>query len=125
MEEVLIALALGNAPLAGLVSDRIHWGARPQGEHLPGVTLFRTYGADEPTYAGPDQLAESGVQADCWGKTYASAKAVARAFKAAVVGRHDAVLKGVFVESERDGTEHAPPQLYFRVTVDLRVLHQA
>lgn len=125
MEEALVALFLADAALAGLIGSRIHWGVRPQGEALPGVTLFRTDGAEGRIYTGGDGFADSIVQADCWAETYAAAKGVARALKAAAVGRHGAVLKGVFVESERDGTEHAPPNFYYRVTIDLRVLHQA
>ena len=125
MEEALVALLLADTSLSALVGMRIHWGVRPQGEALPGVTLFRTDGADQPTYAGPDGLGDSHVQADCWAETYASAKAVARALKAAAAGRHGATLKGVFVQSERDTQEHVPPALIFRVSIDLRVLHQA
>jgi hypothetical protein len=128
MEEALTALLNGAAPLTALVAGRINWGVKPQGAGAPFVVLQRISGLRHMVMAGPSGLVSSRVQADCYGLTYTSAKAVARAvrdrlsgYSGTVSGR---VLQGVFLDSERDIFEPAEtPDKLFRISMDFILWH--
>lgn len=129
MEAALIAKLLANSALTALVSTRINWSRRPQGEALPAVVLHRIDGQPDYHHAGPSGLVVSRVQVDAWASSYGSAKSVARAVEAAVTGfaftqgaiRFDVIL----VASERDSTDEIAPNTYFRTSLDLMVHHAA
>lgn len=128
METALLARLLATAGLTALVSTRINWSRRPQGEDLPAVVLHRIDGAPDYHLTGASGLVESRVQVDCWGRTYGSAKAVARQVEAAVTAarftqgaiRFDAIL----VIDERDSTFDETTPI-FRTSLDLAVHHAA
>jgi hypothetical protein len=111
MQEALTAYLLGSSGLAALVSNRITWAARPQASALPSVTLHTI--DDIPGYVttGPDGLASSRIQVDCWGLTYAEAKLASRAVEARLSGMSVTVsgvaLRGGFKQGERDSFEQA------------------
>lgn len=127
MEEALVAHLLASAGLSSLVDDRVHLGKRPQGFGLPAVVLHRISGAEGVTLDGPDGLGEARIQVDCWAGGWLAAKEVARAVKAAVSGLNatvgDTKFQGVFVISERDDFDHAPPEQLHRSSLDLQVWH--
>jgi hypothetical protein len=79
VEESLRARLLANVALAALVGTRVSWIERPQGAALPAVTLQIISPGRAYTHGGANNLADTRVQIDCWGASYASAKAVARA----------------------------------------------
>jgi len=81
-------------------------------------------GTPDVHHAGASGLVVSRVQVDCWGASYGSAKAVARAVEAAITAqtftqgatRFDVIL----IDSERDdSTDETTP--LFRTSLDLMV----
>jgi len=81
MEEALIALLLASAPVAALAGSRGNWGERPQKEPLPGFTLLIVSPGRGYVHGSPDALGNPRVQVDCYGTTFAQAKALARAIR--------------------------------------------
>lgn len=129
MEAALLARLLATAGITALVSQRINWSRRPQGETLPAIVLHRIDGAPDYHLTGASGLVESRVQVDCWGSSYGSAKTVARQVEAAVSGarftqgsiRFDAIL----ILDERDSTFDDNNTAIFRTSLDLAVHHAA
>ena len=127
MEAALIAKLLATAGVTALVSTRINWGRRPQGEALPSIVLTRVSGIPDVHHAGASGLVASRVQADCWGSTYKTAKTVARAVETAITAqgftqgaiRFDVIL----LDSERDDTFDESGVAYFRTSLDLMIRH--
>jgi len=126
MEAALIAKLLATAGITALVSTRINWSRRPQGSALPAIVLHRIDGTPDVHHAGASGLVVSRVQVDCWGASYGSAKAVARAVETAITAqtftqgatRFDVIL----IDSERDdSTDETTP--LFRTSLDLMVHH--
>ena len=126
MESALIAKLLASTAVTNLVSVRINWSRRPQGAALPAIVLHRIDGTPDVHHAGASGLVVSRVQVDCWGASYGSAKAVARAVETAITAqtftqgatRFDVIL----IDSERDdSTDETTP--LFRTSLDLMVHH--
>lgn len=130
MEEDLRALILADAGVAGVVGGRVSWAERPQGGALPAIVLHLISQPVEYHTQGAVALRQSRVQADCWGATYGSAKAAARALAellSGFVGEHGATaFQGVFQANARDtrdaGTDDA--DRFFRASIDFLVNHQ-
>jgi Protein of unknown function (DUF3168) len=78
MEEAFIARLLATPALSALIANRINWGERPKKEPLPGVTLLIVSPGRNYVHQGVDHLGNPRVQVDCYGASYAQAKAVAR-----------------------------------------------
>ena len=127
MEAALIAKLLATSGVTALVSTRVNWTRRPQGEALPSIVLTRISGLPDVHHAGASGLVASRVQVDCWGATYKTAKAVARAVETAVTAQ--AFTQGVIrfdvilIDSERDDTFDESGVAYFRTSLDLMVRH--
>jgi len=126
MEAALIAKLLAATGVTALVSTRINWGRRVQGAALPAIVLHRVSGLPDVHHGGASGLVVSRVQVDCWGASYGSAKAVARAVETAITAqtftqgavRFDVIL----IDSERDdSTDETTP--LFRTSLDLMVHH--
>lgn len=110
MEESLLARLRANAGLLALVSDRIDWIERPQGDALPGVTLQVIDPGRHYTLDGYG-LNGTRVQIDSWGSIYDDAKLVARAVLEAI---EPAATQGAieFSRSFLDGgRDHKPVDL--------------
>lgn len=124
MEAALLARLLATAGVTALVSTRINWLRRPQGEALPAIVLHRIDGAPDVHHGGASGLVVSRVQVDCWAESYGSAKAIARAVETAVTAqtftqgatRFDVIL----IADERDSTFDETTPL-FRTSLDLIV----
>lgn len=122
MEAALIAKLLATTAITNLVSTRINWSRRPQAEALPAIVLHVIDRLPDVTHGGASGLLVSRVQVDCWGASFGSAKAVARAVEAAItaqsftqgVVRFDAIL----IDAERDDTSDETTPL-FRTSLDL------
>lgn len=118
-------------PLAGLVGTRVYWNERPQATALPSVTLTRITGIPQYEMSAVSGLVMSRVQVDCWGQTYAAAKGVARAIKAAASGFRGTaggtVFQGAFVDAERDmelePTIDNAAERFHRVSLDFLIWH--
>ena len=130
MEDALIAKLLADSGVSALVSNRVYPVSRPQGTALPAISLGTVSNVPVYTNDGEAGIAESRVQVDCWGATYGSVKAVARAvtaslsaFFGAVDGR---VFQYVLLDGERDSRESGSnaPEYLFRTQLDFRVLYE-
>lgn len=124
MEPALLAKLLASAGITALVSTRINWSRRPQGEALPAIVLHRIDGTPDVHHAGYSGLVQSRVQVDCWAASYGSAKAIARAVQTAITAqaftqgavRFDVIL----IVDVRDSTFDETTPL-FRTSLDLMV----
>ena len=129
MEESLIALLLASTGVSDLVSARVNWNriAPPAGS--PYVILRRISGVRYYKMSGTTGLVESRVQVDCYGSTYASAKAVARAVEAVLSGysgtQGATTFDGIFLIAERDliDDDESPADLH-GVSLDFMVWHK-
>jgi hypothetical protein len=124
MEAALIAKLLATTAITTLVATRINYGRRPQGSALPAIVLHVIDRLPDVTHGGRSGVLVSRIQVDCWGSTFGSAKAVARAVEDAITAqtftqgsvRFDAIL----VDSERDDTTDETTPL-FRTSLDLMI----
>lgn len=121
MEEALRAVLIGHAPISALVGSRVDWGKRPQGKGLPAIALTNVNdGPVNHTLDGPGpSLAR--VQIDCFGASYGSAKAVARAVRAHLDAYSDATFMGIFLAGARDLTSDDGVETIHGVTLDFFV----
>lgn len=79
MEEQLVARLIRPASaVVSVVGNRVNWLERPTGETLPSVTLQVASGGEAYNHEARQDLSYARLQVDCWGKSYLSAKQVAR-----------------------------------------------
>lgn len=129
MEKSLIAYLLAFPALQALVSNRINWQVKPQGTLNPYVVLNVVSGVRDANYQSHDALVQTRLQADCWGLTFASAKAVGDAVQERLLSFRGAYLgtyfDGIFLDSERHGYDasQTPDKLY-RVSIDFMIWHK-
>jgi hypothetical protein len=127
MQGALRARLLANTEVAAMVSRRIEWLLRPQGQALPAITLT-TVSDDRPdTMKGFAAMRSTRVQVDCWAQEYATARALAEAVivAAALPAASNGIRFGrAGVEGPRDLTEETTPGTIARATLDLIVWHQ-
>lgn len=123
MEEAFRALLLASSGVTALVSGRVNWGTHPQGQPLPGVVLNVISDTNGHLINAPETLTLARVQVDCWAPTYASAKALGRAARAALDGHRGGKFLGVFLAGARDGREGGTNEADrpFRVSLDFLV----
>ena len=115
-----------DATLPSLVSNRIHWVRSPQGSVSPRIVLYRIAGLRDMRMDGPTGLVSSRVQADCFGTSYGSAKAVARALEARLSGYSGTTggveFQGAFLIGERDDFfDTETPDKLFRTSLDFNI----
>lgn len=125
MEEGIIAKLRATSGVTELVAQRISPGRRPQASALPAITLTTISGAPVYSDDGESGLFSASIEINCWGETYSSAKAVARAVKAALsafAGEVSGVtFQNILLDAERDFSEsgsNASAYLY-RTNLDL------
>ena len=129
MEESLIALLLASTGVSDLVSARVNWNRIAPPAAPPYVILRRISGVRDYKLSGATGLVESRVQVDCYGSTYASAKAVARAVEAVLSGYRGTqgatTFDGIFLSAERDliDDDESPADLH-GVSLDFMVWHK-
>lgn len=129
MEEALIGFMLANPALVLLVETRIDWQKRPQGDTLPSISMQRVSGVRDYAMQGATGLVQSRVQIDCWGETYASTLAVARAVRDLLSGIRrnlgSTELQGAFIDSERHGYEKDgnAAEAFHRISMDFQIWH--
>lgn len=130
MEEALRAVLVSDAGVSGQVATRVYWGRRSQSTSvLPAVVLEKISAPRDYTYTGPSNLIESRVQADCFGESYANAKAAARSVISALSNysgtQSGVVIQRVTIENERDfqGQESGADRYLFATSVDLLIWH--
>jgi len=105
MEEAFRALLLGDPSVVAAAGGRVNWGEHPQGAGATYVVLTVISDAEAHTMRGPCGLSQGRVQVDCYAPTYAAAKGLSRAVRAALDGHSDADFGGVFLAGTRDSRE--------------------
>lgn len=121
MEEAFRALLTGSAAVTTIApANRINWGAHPQGAPLPGIVLNVVSDFEGMTMQGPDGLSQGRVQADCYAPTYAQAKQLSRAVRAALSGYRGGGFRLVQHVATRDSREGGTNEAErpFRVSLD-------
>jgi hypothetical protein len=129
MEEDFVNYLLSDAPLAALVSTRIRWTEKSQGEINPYVILNVVSRIKTYTYQEPTTLTPSRIQIDCYALTFIAAKNIARAVTARLSGmkvtQGSTVFEGGFFEGERDDKENVnTPDKLFRTSLDFIIWHK-
>lgn len=130
MEEALKTLLLATSAISAIVSDRLTWLVRQQASALPALVLNVVSNVPEYSDEGEAGISQARVQVDCWGSTYASARALARAVKDRLSGTAETVagveFSAAWVELEQDlyETAAAGAPLY-RVSLDFMITHNA
>lgn len=96
------------AGLVALVGDRIRpFGKLKQNETLPAVTVFRVSARRWPGYGRSYRHVNPSVQIDSYGTTEAEALAVAEQVRLALLDQSLGVIRGAFLDTERDWYEEA------------------
>lgn len=128
MEEDLRALILADAGVTALVGTRVSWDERPQGSAVPAIVLWLISQPIDYDLGGAITLVETRVQADCWGRTKASAKATARALAALLSGysgeQGGTRFQGVFQDNARDTRDFTVADPLFLSSIDFLIRHQ-
>jgi hypothetical protein len=84
VEMKIKTLLLANAPVAAIIGTCLYPVILPQSPTLPAVTYFRVSGGQENSLKGYSGLEHPRIQIDCWSLTYAGAKELANAVRAAM-----------------------------------------
>jgi len=131
LEVALETRLLAYATLTALVSDRIwpmilHIDETVKHVIYPAVTYQRTDGPRESALGAEMGLAHPGIQIDSWGKTYASAKAVATQARAALQRWSSEATDPVVLDCllESDGDEYEPGANIYHVRQEWTVWHR-
>lgn len=103
MIEESLRTALVSAPaVAAIVNARIYPVVAEDTAATPYITYMNASSTRAPSMSAPGTLRNARIQIDCWAATYAQAKALAAAVRAAVEG--SAAFKAVLL-LEQDGYE--------------------
>lgn len=136
MEDTFVAMIEAQAGVTALIGSgtatRLYPVVLPQNPTFPAITYQIISGPRDYTQDGPDGVVRFRVQCNCYGATYASAKALRDALESAISGLNNVsygspsvVVKGVFVTNERDVYEQALTQMGadvpYRKSIDLFV----
>lgn len=116
-ETVLLRLLLDDADLAALVGKKVFALVIPQGTKLPCVSFQRISGEPANCLDGHSGLENITLQVDAWGRTYAEAKQVAKAIRAAMPPAGDPISS----QLQADHDQYEPDEKYFRVSMDYAV----
>ncbi len=130
MEEALVAYLLGLAPLTALVSTRIYWMRRPQGQTaLPTVVLQRISTDREVRNDGPDGLIRTTIQFNVYANDLNRALDVGRVLIPELEGasfiQGDVEFKAFFVDTERHAMAEPPmPPELPGLSIDMSVWYR-
>lgn len=127
MEEDLIALLRATAGVSTLAGDRVSHFDHPQGKGVPYVTAVTISGAEGLTMKGRDGLTDARSQIDCYDRTRAGAKALARAVIARLHGHRGGRFRLVThlgTRDSREGGTNEAERLY-RVSLDFGIKWRA
>lgn len=104
----VLAMLRDRAELVALVGDRIRpMGKLKQNEVLPAVTTFRLSARRWPGYGRESGHADVQLQIDSYAETEAEALAVADEVRQALQNASAGVIRGTFLNTERDWYEEA------------------
>lgn len=106
MEEAFRAYLLATSSVTDICGTRINPVDHPQGLALPAIVYHVASDNVELTLVnGPDGLSQGRVQVDCYGHTYASAKILSRAVRAALDGYRGGSFRMISHTGTRDKRE--------------------
>ena len=126
MEEALLALIKNDSGISGLIGNRAYWLRRPQRvSTLPAIRLTKITAPRDYKLDGASGLVFARVQVDCLGKSYKSAKLVARALNSALSGYSSGVFQLISIDGERDqnGKESSAERHLFMTSLDLQITY--
>lgn len=126
METALRTRLKNNGTVAGLVSTRIDWGVRPQGNPYPSIVLTKVSDQRDQHMLGFNTFRPTRVQVDCYAATYAAAVALRDAVIAALVP--EATVSSItflrpFINNVMDRGEDTETGYIHRQMIDLTVWH--
>lgn len=112
--------------LTALTSMRIYPLILPQEPTYPAVTYQRIDGPREHAFGGDMGIPHPRIQVDSWGKTYASAKAVATQVRGALQRWADAGATPEVLDCllDNDEDDYEPQTGVYRVRQDWIVWHR-
>lgn len=113
-ETVLLRLLLDDAVLAALVGEKVFALVIPQGTRLPCITFQRVSGNPQNCLHGHSGLEDIDLAIDVWARSYAEAKAVAKAVRAAMPPAGDPISARLI----SDHDQYESDTKYFRVSMD-------
>jgi hypothetical protein len=100
VEAGIYAILAADPTVSPLVGTRIYPGMLPQGATLEAIVYQRVSGPREDTLGGVATLVHPRIQIDCFAETYAEAKALATAVRAAFDG-YSGAAAGVTIQCVR------------------------
>lgn len=117
IEPGIVALTLADAATAALIGTRIYPLLLPDDCPLPAVSYHLISTVDSYTLDGPLSLVQVRLQIDCWGTSYADARAAAQVLKKLLNGYTGTLPNGVAVENivrdgEQSGFDSGPRSYY-------------
>lgn len=130
LDEGIIDYLDGIAGITALVSTRVYSFRIPQNATLPCIVLQRI---STPRIATMDMSGATGTlasprfQFDAWATTYASAKAITDAIRAALNGRTGATGTGVTIRAaliQDEVPEYDPETKLYRGRSDYQIWHE-
>lgn len=124
-QDALRARLIDDPAVLAVVSTRVTWVDRPQGEGLPAITLQTIFEDRPQTHEGFDGLDVSHVQIDCWAASYTAANQAKEAAIAALTPADEGNgirFERSFINSIRDLGERVENQFVHRASIDM-VLH--
>lgn len=131
MDQAITARLLHAAGVTALCAERITQQHRTQGAPLPAVVLHRIPGVTDRLLSGDVSLRRNRLQIDCWGRSFAEARALAAAVIVALDKARfvhpSADIRGVFLIDEEDDAPPDTPEVPaqpFRTRLDFMVHHK-
>ncbi len=126
LETALYSRLTGYSGLSTLVSARVYPLILPQSPTYPAVTYQRIDGPRESALSAEMGLAHPRIQVDSWGKTYASAKAVATQVRGALQRHSDSGSDPVWLDTLLDNDEDSYESdiRVYRVRADYIIWHR-
>ncbi|KPU83700.1 hypothetical protein JI58_07945 [Marinosulfonomonas sp. PRT-SC04] len=123
MEEQLRSLLLVDSGVSSHVSDRVNFGAHPQGQPFPAIVLNTISESEGYTLNGPNGVTHTRIQVDCYAGTYGAAKLLSRAVRSLLSGYQGGAFQGVFLVGTRGGREGGSNEAErpYRVSMDFMV----
>jgi hypothetical protein len=98
IEQGLMTLLAGNAPIAALVGTRISWVVLPENSTLPALTFQNVGSISSPTFETRG-MQRMRVQFDCWGATYLDAITLRKAVETLLDGFQGTLSDGTYLQN--------------------------
>lgn len=119
LESHIFSCLTGASGVSSVVGERIYALVLPQGCALPAISYFRVSGPRQMSLEGYSNLESPRIQIDCWATSYAQAKTLAAAVRAAMLSSTDFKVSGI---SDQDLFDESIG--IFRVSTDFSVWHR-